>query len=271
MLRRAAASLARVTARVAWISIAPVKALGLVDLESAELTEHGVAENRRFHLIDARGRLVNGKRLGTLVRARPSYDPAVEHLALRLPGGEVVDGPADALGEGVVTVFYGRPVRGRLVEGPFAEALSQLAGEPLRLVRPESPAAAVDRGRSGAVSLVSTEALHAIARAAGHDEPLDGRRFRMLFGIDGLPAHAEDEWIGREVRIGDAVISPRGHVGRCTITSQHPDTGDRDVDTLAAIRAYRAGVESTEPLPFGVHGRVVEPGRVRVGDPVAIA
>jgi hypothetical protein len=36
------------------------------------------------------------------------------------------------------------------------------------------------------------------------------------------------------------------------------------LDTLAAYR--REG--RTEPLPFGVHGAVVQPGRVRVGDPV---
>jgi uncharacterized protein YcbX len=257
-----------VAGRVEWISIAPVKGLGLVSLDAAELTEHGVPENRRFHVIDARGRLCSGKRHGPLVRVRPRYDAANEWLALDLPGGGVAEGPADALGDGVVTVFYGRPVRGHLVEGPFAGALSEVAGEPLRLVRPEQPGAAVDRGRGGAVSLVTTAALHAIADAAGCDGPLDGRRFRMLLGVAGLPPHAEDGWIGSEVRVGGAVVVPRGHVGRCTITAQDPDTGVRDLDTLAAIRAYRGEVESTEPLPFGVHGRVAQPGTVRVGDPV---
>ena len=258
------------TGRIAWISIAPVKALGLVDLQEAELTENGIESNRRFHLIDARGRLVNGKRLGILVAVRPSYDVASEHLSLAFPDGTVAAGAAEALGEGLVTVFYGRPVRGHAVEGPFSEALSDVAGEPLRLVRPERPAAAVDRGRGGAMSMVSTAALSAIAQAAGRDEPLDGRRFRMLFGVEGVPAHAEDAWLDREVRVGDAVVVPTGNTGRCTITSQDPDTGVRDVDTLEAIRSYRGGVETREPLPFGVHGRVARPGTVRVGDPVGL-
>jgi MOSC domain-containing protein YiiM len=41
--------------------------------------------------------------------------------------------------------------------------------------------------------------------------------------------------------------------------------------TLDLLRAYRAGLESTEPLPFGVYGRVLRPGTVRVGDTVAPA
>ena len=62
------------------------------------------------------------------------------------------------------------------------------------------------------MSLVGTASLEALARRAGV-ERVDGRRFRMLFGIDGVPAHAEDEWIGRLVRIGDAVVRPRGVMG----------------------------------------------------------
>jgi uncharacterized protein YcbX len=55
-------------------------------------------------------------------------------------------------------------------------------------------------------------------------------------------------------------------VGRCAITTQNPDTGKADLDTLKALAEYRGDVETTEPLPFGVHAAVAQPGRVRVGD-----
>ncbi len=32
------------------------------------------------------------------------------------------------------------------------------------------------------------------------------RQFRMLFEIDGVGANEEDEWIGRHVQVGDAVV-----------------------------------------------------------------
>ena len=62
----------------------------------------------------------------------------------------------------------------------------------------------------------------------------------------------------------------RAHVGRCATTTRDPDTGLRDLDTLGTIAEYRADVATREPLPFGVWGEVVEPGRVALGDPVAV-
>ena len=41
-----------------------------------------------------------------------------------------------------------------------------------------------------------------------------------------------------------------------------------DLDTLKALAAYRGELETTEPLPFGIHAAVAEPGAVRLGDPV---
>jgi uncharacterized protein YcbX len=187
-------------------------------------------------------------------------------LELRFPDGSVVAGEVE-LGAPVTARISGRDVAAREVVGPWSDALSAAAGRPLRLVRPDEDGAAVDRAR-GAVTLVSVAALDELAAAAESGEPVDGRRFRMLFGVDGVPAHAEDGWLGREVRIGEAVVRPAGNVGRCVITTQNPETGVRDLDTLHALGRYRGGVDSTEPLPFGVYGVVVSPGRVRLGDPV---
>jgi uncharacterized protein YcbX len=248
---------------VSRINVAPVKALGLVHPDEVMLARTGVAENRRFHLIDERGRRYNQIRNGGLVRVRPEYDAERERLTLTFPDGEVADGEV-ALGEEITVDFYGRPVRGHVVHGPWAEALSRLVGRPLRLVQ-SAPGDAVDRGR-GQISVVSVASLAALAAAAGRDD-VDGRRFRMLFEIDGVEPHEEDTWLGTRVAIGDAVVVPLGDVGRCVVTTCDPDTAVSDLDTLKALAGYRReGV--TEPLPFGVYCNVAVPGRVRVGDAV---
>ena len=256
-------------ARVAWISIAPVKGLAVTQLEEVLLEPFGVRENRRFHLIGEDGRLLNGKQLGPIVRVTADWDEATGTLELRFPDGSVVAGEVE-LGKPVTTGFYGRrEVEGRLVVGPWAEALSSFVGQPLRLVQPAEPGWGVDRGR-GAVSLLSTASLEALRAAAGVDGPVDPRRFRMLFGVEGVDAHEEDTWLGRRVRVGEATVIPRGNVGRCLVTSRDPETGVRTLPTLDVIAEYRAGVETTEPLPFGVWGEVAEPGRVRLGDAIAL-
>ena len=133
----------------------------------------------------------------------------------------------------------------------------------------EDEGAGLDRaGEKGAASLLSVTALDAMAEATQASGPVDPRRFRMNFGIAGVPAHAEDEWIGRPVRIGGAVVVPMGNVGRCAVTSVDPITGVADLDTLGALARYRGARETSEPLPFGVWGRVEWAGAVAVGDPV---
>ena len=87
----------------------------------------------------------------------------------------------------------------------------------------------------------------------------------------GSRPHEEDEWIGRRIRIGDAIVVPQGNVGRCAVTTQNPDTGQVDLDTLKALADYRGEVETTEPLPFGIHAAVAEPGRVRPRRPSSAA
>jgi uncharacterized protein YcbX len=59
-------------------------------------------------------------------------------------------------------------------------------------------------------------------------------------------------------------------VGRCLITSRDPDTGVVDLPTLDILRDYRRDLDTTEPLPFGIYGRVLAPGTIRVGDAVLL-
>jgi MOSC domain-containing protein len=251
--------------RVARISIAPVKALHVANPDRVEVGPTGVAGDRRFWLVDGGGRLVNDKRRPQLLRVRVEWDEATRRLELAFPDGRRVEGVVEP-GEPVDVTLYDRVHPSRAVPGLWQEALSDYAGEPLTLLWSES--GAVDRGiGGGAVTVVSRGSLERLREEAAAKGPVDGRRFRMLFEIDGVEPHEEDEWIGSYVAIGDAVVAPVGNVGRCAVTTKNPDTGETDLDTLGTLDAYRRE-GGTEPLPFGVHAAVVRPGRVRVGDAV---
>jgi uncharacterized protein len=252
-----------VAARVVRISIAPVKSLGLVHPEEVLLEADGVTGDRRFWLRDEQGALYAGKRDGTMLQIRPSWDEATRRLELAFPDGSVADGVVE-LGPAVEAELYGLPRPSRRVFGPWQDAISRHVGRPVELLWADG--GAVDRSpQGGTVSLVSRGSLDRLQEEIGAGEPVDGRRFRMMFEIDGVAAHEEDTWIGGEVQVGGATIAVIGDVGRCVLTSRDPDTGEVDLPTLSALAGYRReGID--EPLPFGVVARVVVPGRVRVGD-----
>jgi uncharacterized protein YcbX len=254
--------------RIVEIAYSPVKGLGLLYPPEVELTALGVASNRRFFLVDERRQMVNGKRLGKLVQVKPELDDATNRLTLRFPDGGVVSDLVQ-LGEAVETSFLGRPRPGQLVVGPWGAALSEWAGQPLRLVAPAAGLVGVDRGVAGGVSLASLASLERLAQALGVDT-IDRSRFRMLFWVDGLGPHAEDDWVGSQVGLGEAVVQFRGHVGRCAVTTQNPATGVPDLDTLGGLQAYRDPQATTAPLALGVWGEVVRGGRVRLGDSVEV-
>jgi uncharacterized protein len=252
---------------VSALAITAVKGTNLRSVESIRLDRNGVRENRRFYLIDARDRLVNGKVLGELTGVVADYTDSTRCLTLTLPDGTVVE-DGIRLGEPVATQFFSGRVVGRLVLGRLSERLSECFGQSIRLVEAPAVGGAIDRrGKKGHISLMSRASLARLGEA-GDAPDIDGRRFRMLIEVDGVPAHAEDDWVDRAVNIGEAVVTFGGHVGRCLITSRDPDTGEIDLPTLDMLRSYRGDLGTTEPLAFGIYGHALVPGTIRVGDPV---
>jgi uncharacterized protein len=244
-----------------------VKGMRLRNVEAIELDRLGARGNRIFYLVDARDRMVNSKGHGELQAVIADYDDAAQTLRLTFPDGAVADGTVES-GPQVRTKFFSHSVQGRLVVGPWGDALSEYLDQPVRLIE---SAVGVDRGVRGTASLISRASLTRLAEV-GQQQDLDPRRFRMLIEIDGVDAHAEDRWIDHEVRVGAALLRFNGHIGRCLITSLDPDSGQIDLPTLDILGAYRRELEfqTTEPLPFGIYGEVLEPGAVRVGDSVSV-
>lgn len=247
---------------VSRLAVAPVKGLALSHPEEVVVTRTGVPENRRFFLVEENGKLVRGTRPSPLFQVRAETDPDGSRLRLEFPDGLVLDEPV-RLGAPRVTPFWERPVRGHVVEGPWSAVLSDLLGRPVELRRADEPGGGFD---DSPVSLLSEASLDELARTVGESE-VDGRRFRMLVHVADCAPLEEESWIGRRVLLGEAVVRVTKPDPRCAMTTRNPETGERDFDTLAAIRGYR-GLRNGKHLDFGVYADVEEPGRVRVGDPV---
>jgi uncharacterized protein YcbX len=255
-----------VSITVTALAVTAVKGMRLRPVDAVELSELGARGDRAFYVIDERRRLMNGKGAGGMQAVVPDYDVDAGQLTFTFPAGEVVTGDVE-LGDEIQTNYFDSIHFARELVGPWADALSEFMDQPVRLVA--APGVGADRGRAGSVSLMSRASLRELAEVAG-SEPVDGRRFRMLIEVEGVDAHAEDDWVGHKVRVGSALVEWHGHVGRCATTTRDPDSGDVTFPTLHVLAAYRKQHPSEEPLPFGIYGEVLEGGPVHVGDTVEV-
>lgn len=258
---------AKVVARVTRLSTTPVKGFALHHPDRVDLDESGARGNRAFFLVDERDRLLSITRTGAFAGWTASFDPVTDTLAFTSRNGQVLTGPAER-GRRLVADFYGdHGVSGHVVAGPWDAPFSEAASHQVRLVRTVDPGAGCDEYP---VTLLADESVAALSAQAG--APVDPRRFRMLLGIDGVPAFAEEGWRHRLLRVGGAVLRVGGPVPRCAAITRDPDSGDSDLRALHLIADIRGRQpnEFGDGLNLGAYATVTTPGTVAVGDAVTL-
>jgi uncharacterized protein YcbX len=108
------------------------------------------------------------------------------------------------------------------------------------------------------VSIMSRASHAAVAERMGR--PLEEERWRGNIWLDDLPAWEELLWIGKTVRIGAAELSVIEPIERCKHTTANPQTGQRDADTLGALR------DGWGHQNFGVYAVVTKAGKLALND-----
>ena len=181
--------------------------------------------------------------------------PGDRLVHVRAPGGRVITsrtrpgllGLAATLGEDDVPLIDGRPWQ----HPASRAAVESAAGSGATLVAFDGP----DRFDVLPLSILTDGAIAALG--------VDRRRLRpniLIGGVDGL---AERDWPGRELRIGSALVAVVKLRARCVMTTFDPDTLHQDHRVLRRIVTNFDGVMALDAF-------VVEPGSVRIGDPVEV-
>ena len=97
------------------------------------------------------------------------------------------------------------------------------------------------------------------------ERSLDPQRFRpnLLVEATETAPFPEDEWVGRELSVGELELRVDQRDERCAIVTIDPATTAKDPAILRALARERDSC-------LGVYGSIVRPGRVAVGDLVRL-
>jgi uncharacterized protein len=165
------------------------------------------------------------------------------------------------------TVTLHHPERPDLVFRPDSPSdLSRFLDWLAPLCPPEraQPAQIVTAGRGmtdsdfPSISLHAAASLDALSALVG--QPLSADRFRGNLWLDGVDAFSEFDWIGRDIQIGDVVLTVKERITRCRATMTNPETGQVDIDTLGALKAAYGHQD------FGVYAVVKKSGMIALQD-----
>lgn len=186
-----------------------------------------------------------------LAKVRTRYDPDGTTLTIR--GGDADGSPA--LLSADLSDEAGRDA----VERFFRDLVPTLKDTP-RLVRSRD-GHFMDKP-DNVVSLINLATVRSLEERWGVE--IDPLRFRANFYVDGIDPWQEFDWIGSDIRMGDAVFRVDRRNGRCGATNVDPATGVRDLDIPASLRAAFGHKD------LGVYLLTRKGGKVAVGDPIAV-
>ncbi len=210
--------------RVAELWRYPVKSLAGEQIDVAEIHADGVAGDRRI--------LVYNQQTGRVITSR-THPKLLGLKATINQAGEVL-------------------INGRSWNDSESEqAIMTAAGLNARLARWDG----VERFDVLPLLVVTDGAI----KEFGYDH----RRLRPNIVIGGVEGLAEREWVGRKMRIGEAIVEFAQLRERCVMTTYDPDTQKQNHDVLRHIVKKFDGTMALDTA-------VIQGGRIAVGDAVEL-
>jgi uncharacterized protein YcbX len=189
---------------VTHLCVYPIKGLDGTPVREARVLPSGAFEfDRRWAMVDARGRFVNGKNRVEVHSIRAEYDLARMQVTLD-----------------------GREFSLTLEGGVIAKWFSERLGEAIEW-RENTEVGFPDDTDSPGPTFVSAASMARVAE--WFDLPVDEarRRFRANVEFDGVEAFWEDRLYGSRFEVGDVQVDAINPCQRCVVPSRDSMTGEQ--------------------------------------------
>ena len=260
--------------RLSGLFVYPIKACAGIALDAAEVVERGLADDRRYMLVDRMGTFVTQREVPRLCLVATAFER--EQLVVSTPGKASFalprrPPPSLALERHVYQVWddFGNALRHPEGSRWFSEFLDD---EVSLVYMPDSERRHVNPKRArpdDIVSFADAYPLLLISEASLDDlnqrlaEPVEMRRFRPNLVISGCEPYAEDGFA--ELQIGGIAFRGVKRCERCVVTTVDPNTGEQGQEPLRTLSHYRL---DDNKVWFGMNLIHDGSGTLRLGDAV---
>lgn len=116
--------------------------------------------------------------------------------------------------------------------------------------------------RHPTLSLIGQASRKDLSKRTGKNLAME--RFRANLWVDDIEPWQEFEWIGKNIRIGDAVLNITKPIERCTATMVNPENAEIDAATLDVLKT-QLGHKN-----LGVQARVIQSGAIHIDDTIEV-
>ncbi len=254
----------------------PVKSLRGHSLQRATIDRLGVADDRRWMLVDESDCFLTQRQQPRMALLTPEVRE--DGLLLRRADGDPLLAPLDPEGERLRVRIWDDECEADRVSDDADAWLSDFLGQAVRLVRIRDDSERqvdLNYARPGDLAAFSDGfPLLLISQASLDDlnlriggEPLPMRRFRPNLVVRGCEPYAEDRW--KRIRIGDIELRVVKPCSRCVIPTIDPETAEKhpDKEPMRTLLSYR---RRDNKVYFGQNLLHDNEGELELGMPVEI-
>ncbi|GAA4822358.1 MOSC domain-containing protein [Algivirga pacifica] len=262
--------------KVKALYIYPIKSLGGIAVSSANTQERGFEYDRRWMLVDEKGKFQTQRELVDLCHFIPNLsDEGISVTDRR--DQQTIHIPIQPLEEQIPVNIWGEEVMGSLVSKEVDQWFSQQLKKKVQLVYMDQtshrPLEENDHIKEDTtVSFADGFPYLILGSASIKDldqripsQSIQAERFRPNIIIDTEQAFEEDLWL--DITIGDIAFKTPKPCARCVVTTIDPDNGEKGKEPLLTLSTYR---KLGNKILVGENAVATTFGKIRVGDTVVV-
>jgi len=227
---------------ITQLYVYPVKSLGGISLETAQLSESGISHDRHWMLVDESGRFISQREIPELSLFKMSVTDG--YFTVDYQGEVLRLEVSTTQTEETECVLFDDTLIAIKERKDYSEWFSDQLGQSVNLVRrapnfrrhvKNHPGSVINFPDGGQYLLLGQGSLDKLN--AQLDTPLPINRFRPNIVFSKGPAHAEDDW--HKITIGDTHFEITKACGRCKITTVDQESAVVGKEPLSTLSQYR--------------------------------